>query len=197
MINEFFQNIDRDWQPSGCEPIDLHIIGSTALFLKTDYDRETKDSDILQLSADKSETMSSLKILAGKGTELARKHGLYLDIVPAHVLFLPLQPDYEICTALSKIQNFKIFVLDVHDVVVSKLLPYRTQDREDIIWLADHQLIMPSQLADRFKLAIDNLNPEKTHHATSCIENLHEVQREILRVAETEIILPTWLKYTI
>ena len=42
MIAEFFKELDSKWKPQGVEPILLRVIGSTALFLQADYERDRK-----------------------------------------------------------------------------------------------------------------------------------------------------------
>ncbi len=48
LIKEFLTEIDAKWKPIGEEPITLQIIGSAALMLQCDYDRGTKDMDVLE-----------------------------------------------------------------------------------------------------------------------------------------------------
>ena len=51
LIEQFLHDLDREWKPDQEGKIPLSIIGSGALFLQTDYDRGTKDSDILETPA--------------------------------------------------------------------------------------------------------------------------------------------------
>jgi len=48
LIKEFLKAIDARWKPVGGEPLALQVIGSAALMLQTNYDRGTKDSDVLE-----------------------------------------------------------------------------------------------------------------------------------------------------
>ena len=48
LINDFFIDIDRHWGASTEGKIPLRIIGSSALMLQTNYERGTKDSDVLE-----------------------------------------------------------------------------------------------------------------------------------------------------
>lgn len=48
LLEEFFRDIDRHWRLPGPEKVPLRIIGSTALMLRTDYARGTKDSEVPQ-----------------------------------------------------------------------------------------------------------------------------------------------------
>ncbi|MBI3297298.1 MAG: hypothetical protein HYZ75_03975 [Elusimicrobia bacterium] len=47
-IETFFREIDRLWVPPKPGKILLRVIGSGALFLQTDYNRTTKDGDVLE-----------------------------------------------------------------------------------------------------------------------------------------------------
>lgn len=48
-IHDFFADLDRSWPPP-TPRLTLHLLGSTALMLQTDYARSTKDSDVLETS---------------------------------------------------------------------------------------------------------------------------------------------------
>ena len=48
LIKEFLTEIDAKWKPIGGEPILLQVIGSAALMLQCDYERGTKDGDVLE-----------------------------------------------------------------------------------------------------------------------------------------------------
>ena len=47
-IDAFFRDIDSKWREVDASKITLRLIGATALMLQTDYDRGTKDSDVLE-----------------------------------------------------------------------------------------------------------------------------------------------------
>lgn len=49
LIEQFFKDLDLNWNPLGDEPIGLSVIGSTALFLQTDYQRGTTDTDFMEI----------------------------------------------------------------------------------------------------------------------------------------------------
>lgn len=46
-FKELLTEIDARWKPVGAEPITLQVIGSAALMLQADYERGTKDGDVL------------------------------------------------------------------------------------------------------------------------------------------------------
>ena len=47
-VEAFFLELDGQWRVSGKGKIRLPIIGSSSLFLQTNYARGTKDSDVLE-----------------------------------------------------------------------------------------------------------------------------------------------------
>jgi len=194
MIKEFFHHLDEAWQPLGSEPILLPVIGSVALFLQCEYERGTKDSDILEIEAI-AEGKKLLK-LAGKGSEFAAKHRIYLEILKKGIPFLPAQPLFTPIDALNRsLKNFRINALSITDTVVSKLKPFRPQDQEDIKATINLKLLDPNELLERFLLAKERwLLDARASELPSYVKNLHRVQRDFLGVAETKIELPGWLE---
>jgi hypothetical protein len=47
-VEELLWDIDQNWSTSTEHRIVLRIVGSSALFLQTEYRRGTKDSDVLE-----------------------------------------------------------------------------------------------------------------------------------------------------
>jgi hypothetical protein len=195
MIEIFFQEIDKLWQPSGKEPITLSLFGSTALFVQHDYLRPTKDSDILEVEPEDAATNDKLKELAGKDTVFARRHRMYLDIVGRGLPFLPSKPIYHDLKALNaKLRHFRIQVMATTDVVISKLRRFSSSDVADIRAMAKLGAIDHTRLIAGFRSAMERW--ELGSHADELpgyIENLHVVERDFLFVKETEIELPNWL----
>lgn len=84
--------------------------------------------------------------------------------------------------------------MDVVDVVVSKLKPFRGQDVDDIGAMIKRHLVDPTKLLERFLLAKDAwLSDSRAQELWKYIDNLHEIQREFLQIEETPIDLPSWL----
>ncbi len=67
LIDDFFQDLDRGWTQTGPEKIRLPIIGSTALLLQTDYERRTKDSDVLETAEIDQTIRAQFLTSAGQG----------------------------------------------------------------------------------------------------------------------------------
>jgi hypothetical protein len=94
VVSDFFADIDRRWVRTGSAKIPLLVLGSAALLLRTDYERGTKDSDVLETARLTADTKSRLLALAGEGTTLHTRHRLYIDIVANGLPFLPHVPLY-------------------------------------------------------------------------------------------------------
>ena len=193
MIEYFFQELDKAWKPTGVEPILLPVIGSTALFLQCNYDRGTKDSDILEI--DDIAAGKALLKLAGQGSAFAGKHRMHIQLVTRGFPFLPPKAIFHSLDPLNaQLKHFKIEALDVVDVVVSKLKPFRVQDRDDIQAVVNLGLVDPNKLLKRFLLAKEHwLMDSRGRELPSYIENLNLVQRDWLLVPETSIALPDFI----
>lgn len=194
MIEELLHAIDAAWQPAEPAPIGLRLIGSTALMLQTDYVRGTKDSDVLETTQLPTVARKRLLDLAGPGTSLHRAHRIYVEIVGHAIPFLPQTPTWRSVAALDSLASFRVEVLDVVDVVVSKLARFHANDIRDVEAMVERDLVPPALLVDRFRAAMDFLlGDARDEHLPRYVRNLHQVERDLLGVAETEIELPGWL----
>lgn len=175
--------------------IDLRILGASALLVQTDYDRATKDGDVLETAELAGATKQHLLELAGRDSELARKHHLYIDPVPEGLAFLPRTPRWNPLPDVdAELTHFRVHVLDVLDVVVSKLKRWWATDRQDIDAMVQRGLVDHAKLVDRFRSAADRLaDGAEARCLPDCLENLHTVERDMLVVDETPIELSSWV----
>jgi hypothetical protein len=70
LIERFFTDIDTRWKAASGERIPLRLIGATALMLQADYERGTKDSDVIetkQLSGDSLSQARTARCIADIG----------------------------------------------------------------------------------------------------------------------------------
>lgn len=191
-LDDFFRELDRAWVSPGAAPIPLHLIGSTALMLQARYSRGTKDSDLLETLTLTPEVQKQLMTIGGPGSELRRRHGLYLQIVSSAVPFLPQVPRW--IPLGPSMSNFRLQVLSVVDVVVSKLYRMNASDTEDIEAMVDLGCVPHEQLLERFRSAADMLAGDaRGYKLPEIVENLHRVERDMIGVEETEIELPSWI----
>lgn len=193
-IHRFLAEIDERWKPAGGEPIRLKIIGSAALMLQADYERGTKDGDILEAAEITPAVREQLLALAGPKSALFQKYRMYIEVVTRAIMFLPQKPVFHPIPEPA-MRNFSAEALDLTDVVVSKLKRYNQNDAADAEAMARLGLLDHARLVERFEAAVD-------FHSTSAyaedfgrfIANLNRVERDFLRVPESMIELPDWLQ---
>lgn len=190
LIREFLAEIDARWKPVGVEPITLQIIGSAALMLQTSYDRGTKDGDVLESRDGPAAIREQLIALAGKNTDIHKQFRIHIDLVLRALLFLPQRPIFHPLADLT-LENFKIEVLDVVDVAVSKLIRYNSDDANDIRAMADRNLLDHDRLVARFSAAVDRFTLDaRAPDVPRYLKNLHKVERDILALPPSNIDLP-------
>lgn len=193
LIHDFFKDLDRSWALIAAEKIRLPIIGATALLLQTDYKRRTKDGDVLETAAIDDGLQSRLLSLAGKDSRLHKRNGIYLEVVSSGLPILPQRPQWiPIIGLTSLLTHFQIEALHVVDVVISKLKRFHANDQQDIEAMIDRSLVPHDQLVTRFRSAIDNyaLDARAADDLPRCIKNLHQIERDVFFVDETDIDLP-------
>ncbi len=193
-IEEFWVEVDARWSPAdGKQPI--RIIGSGALMLQTTYERGTNDSDVFQTTDLSQPIKDQLLAIAGIGTELHTRRKMYVDIVANGIPFLPRPQTWHAVDHLNgHLSRLDVFALDVLDVVVSKLKPFRARDLSDIAAMIDLGLVRHSDLLERFTSAVDEFAyGAYASDIPTYVRNLHQVERDLLDVPESEIDLPSWI----
>jgi len=195
IIERFFADLDARWTSDGDGRLLLHIIGSAALMLQADYERGTKDSDVLQTDQLAGDTGRRLLQLAGRDTAMHRRHRHYIDVVPGGLPFLPRPPAWHPLVAVNApLRKIELHVLDVVDVVVSKLKRFSARDVSDIGAMVDRDLVPHDKLLGRFGSAVDwFLLDARAPDLPGYIRNLNRVERDLLGVEETRIELPDWI----
>lgn len=169
----------------------LRIIGSAALMLQTSYQRGTKDSDVLETQELEPELKARLVEVAGLNSRLHNRTRLYLDIVANGLPFLPQVPRCHLQPLA--LQHFELEVLDVVDVVVSKLKRFSASDSGDIAAMVDLDLVSHEALLSRFRSALDFAMDFRADQVGRYIRNLNRVERDYLAVEETEFELPGYV----
>jgi len=194
-VEDFLAEVDGLWAPGDATRVRLRLIGSTALMLATGYERGTKDSDIFETIDLTRETKQRLLAIAGPGTEVHRRRRMYLEIVANGVPFLPWPARWQAAAELNqRLRHLEIAVLDVVDVVVSKLKRLNDNDLTDIAAMIDLDLVRHDALVARFRSAVDVFSGDaRAADLPRYVANLHRVERDMLGVAESDIELPGWI----
>jgi hypothetical protein len=193
-IRGFLREIDAAWTWPRTAKIPLRIIDAGALLLQTDYARGTKDSDVLESSEIDDETQRRLITLGGAASDIFRRRKMFLEFVPRGLPFLPQAPHWTEPAEMNELlSHFRVEVLDVVDVVVSKLSRFHADDISDIEAMIDKGLVPHSRLVARFESAMDvHLHGADAERTLKCIKCLNQVERDMLFVPETRPDLPAW-----
>lgn len=194
-VEVFIEAIDRAWPAPAAPRIELRVLGSSALFLHCDYQRGTKDSDVLETAQVSGDVVATLKRLAGKGTPLHERHRLYLDVLGPHFPFLPQEPRWWPRDDLTRrLTHFSVAVLDPTDVVISKLPRFHANDVQDIREVVLRGLVDHAEFVMRFRSAIDGFAMDaRADDFPRYVRRLHQVERDFFGVGESEIDLPSWV----
>lgn len=91
--------------------------------------------------------------MAGPGTRLHDTHRVYLDVVAAHIPLLPPDPLWHHYPL--PLDHFDIVVLDIADVLVSKLKRWNANDRADARAMIEGQHVDHDTLVQRFSATIE------------------------------------------
>lgn len=187
--------MDHRWKPEARRKIPLKIIGSAALLLQVNYDRGTKDSDVLETSDITPPIKEKLLTLAGKGSLLSKSYRIYLDVVASGIPFLPQEANYhKIGNINHRLKHFEIEALDVTDVIVSKLKRFNANDASDVSAMVAGGWLNHPALIERFRRAVDGfLMDARADDLPHYVKNLHGVERDYFRVPPSEIELPSWI----
>lgn len=130
-----------------------------------------------------------LVALAGPGTRLHDRHGIYLDLVGVGIPFLPLEPLWH--AADVRLNHFNVLVLDVADVLVSKLKRYVGTDREDIRQMIDGGHVDHARMLARLLDVIEwHKYDGRSDALPAMAERFNQVERDWFGVEETTIDLP-------
>ncbi len=189
-------DLDKSWDGPGGARIRLRILGSMALMLQTDYVRGTKDGDILEADPVSGSIKQRLLDLGGPGTDLARRHAVYIDVVSSGILLLPARPEYvPLPDISSKLTHFEVEALSVLDVVISKLKPFRSTDIVDIDAMISRRLFTHEEFLLRFQSAVDRFADSALGQGRlrTIVDHFNQVERDSFGVDESEIALPPWV----
>lgn len=158
--NAFLREVDELLDAS----VELHCLGGFVLAARYGLPRPTGDVDYI--AAIPSDTVTDIEQTAGRGSELHKKHGLYFQ----YVTVADVPEDYaDRLTELfpGQFSRLQLLALDVHDLVLAKLVRNSPVDLEDVKFLAQTGKLDETVLKQRYEKELrPNLANERRHDLT-------------------------------
>jgi len=132
-LHEPWRSFLHDVDKALSGPTELHCFGGFVIAEYYDLTRPTADVDIIEARG--STDLQSLQTIAGKGSEIAKRHKVYLDIVTVAVV-----PEDYVRRLLDiyprEFKNLRLKAFERHDLALAKLGRNADHDREDVKRLA-------------------------------------------------------------
>jgi hypothetical protein len=129
-------------------PTEIHCLGGFVVAEYFGLSRPTSDVDIIQARG--ASNLEALQGIGGKGSALAKRHKVYLDIVT--VADVPERYEERLIDVyVGEFANLRIKVLEKHDLALAKLGRNQDYDREDVKWLAQGPGLEVAILEERYR----------------------------------------------
>lgn len=145
-------------------PVELHCLGGFVLAVLFGLPRPTGDIDYIAVVP--SNTVTELDRIAGQGSPLNKKYRLYFQ----YVTVADVPEDYgDRLTELfpGQFARLRLLALDVHDLVLAKLVRNSPIDLEDAKFLAKAGRLDEAVLKRRYEQELrPNLANERRHDLT-------------------------------
>jgi len=140
----FLAEIDRTLE----RPVTLHCIGGFAIAMLYGLPRPTVDVDCLAVIP--FEESAPLQSLAGEGSALHKKYGIYLQYVG--IVNVPENYDDRLLPIFpSAFRRLLLAGLEAHDLALSKLERNSPRDQENVKYLAQAAPLDLSLLESRYR----------------------------------------------
>ena len=175
----FLKNIDA--QAPRTRKTLLYVGGGAALLLAYEGQLATEDVDVIGV---KEQLLKKLYQLAGKGSDIHRETGYYLDVVPPGKF--PQEWGWKgraKADGLPGVAHIEIRVLELHDLILSKLKRFAGKDQEDIKWLCDRPEFDIETLRARYRSARSAYDYDEREKLDF---NFRFVEEEFLAIEPTE-----------
>lgn len=150
---EFLRDIDRSLEAEAAKgKLLLYVFGGTAAVIGYGTRRGTLDID--GYLEDKGIERKIVEI-AGKGTSLAKKHGLYFQPANTELMLLEAPEWRERASEIlkGKLKHLRVMVLSREDLILTKLSRYNDRDRADIQELTELGRVNVGRLIRYYKAA--------------------------------------------
>jgi hypothetical protein len=140
----FFRDIDE----FVTEPVSLHCFGGFAAIHAYGVGRTTSDCDIIHLIP--YPLLREIVEFAGKGSELHRRHRVYLD--PVSIATAPESYEERLGPLFPGFwKRVELLALEAHDLALAKLERNIERDRDDVQRLARAGHLKPDVLRERYE----------------------------------------------
>lgn len=144
--------------------VELHCLGGFVLGAL--YGRPRPTGDIDYIAALPGEEVKTVQALAGPESMLAKKYGVHVQ----YVTIADVPDDYEqrlVAIFPQQFKNLRLFALDPHDIVLSKLTRNSAVDDEDIRFLVQRGVLDPTVLQERYARELrPKITNEQRHDTT-------------------------------
>ena len=141
---KFLSEVDRELPA----PVEIHCLGGFVVAMHYGLPRRTGDVDYIEIRPP--EAMKVLEEIAGRGSPLAKKHGLCFHHVG---IVTPPESHADRLIELlpGRFQNLRLFALEAHDLALCKLERNLPVDRRDVAYLAKKVPLDPGLLRKRYE----------------------------------------------
>jgi hypothetical protein len=137
---------DIDTELAG--PTEIHCLGGFVVAEYYGLARPTSDVDIIEVRG--ASDIADVQRIAGKGSPLAKKHRVYIDIVT--VADVPERYEERLIDAYAEeFRNVRVRVFERHDLALAKLGRNQDYDREDVRRLAKGPGLDVTTLEQRYR----------------------------------------------
>lgn len=133
------------------QKVELYLGGGAGILLAYDGEIATEDVDFI---GEKAGLLLELSELAGKGSEIHRRTNYYMDTVPPGTF--PQDWGWReraVAVVVPELQRISLWVLEIHDLIISKLRRFEDKDREDIRRLCSRPELEVETLRARYRHA--------------------------------------------
>jgi hypothetical protein len=145
--NSFFGELDKQV----AEQVELVCLGGFVLSILYGLPRPTSDVDALSIAP--AHDREQIIKLAGQGSALHKKYGVYIQ----HVTVAPEIHGYEArLTEMfpGRFEHLRFLALDPYDLTLSKIERNSSKDREDVKYLAHVVPLDLKTLAARYQVSV-------------------------------------------
>lgn len=171
-IPEPWLSLLTDIDSALAEPVEIVCLGGFVLKALYGIPRTTADLDYVEVRPSAADKV--LMDLAGKGSKLSKKHGVYLQNVSS---FAEIPDGYEQrLTELAAFSHLRVLAPDAIDLLLSKLGRNSPKDREDVRFVAEKANLKFEDVKARFDKEMKPWIPNVDRHELT----LEVVWRDLL-----------------